>query len=273
MALGLANLEKMLNQAGGTTSKGLIRIMMTAELAPLFESDAAWAELCEFAIGVDERHGIADDYRQEFRRGESPKSAIEDNDIVGAIAACSLKLHYGLPVVAWAASSKHSFPGYAEAGISELATMRLLQWARADVSMPAETSLMTALHYMASTKHGAGSDPRAVLWLLGHGASVTAKNSNGDTPMTYLCGTSVWGKAQREVFLALLRAGSDPREPSNDGTTALDLLRLVQARVPDPMRAALIAALDADIQSVRPGFFSRLVGASKPMAWSAAFAH
>lgn len=102
---------------------------------------------------------------------------------------------------------------------------------------------------------------------------MTAKNSNGDTPMTYLCGSSVWGDVQREVFLMLLRAGSDPREPSNDGTTALDLLRLVQASVPDAMRAALIAALDADIQSVRPGFFSRMVGASKPVVWSAAFAH
>jgi hypothetical protein len=101
MAFGLANLEKLLNQAESTTAKGLIRIMTTAEVAPLFESDAAWAEPCDFATGVDEDHGIADDYRQDFRRGETSKAAIEDNHILAAIAAYSLGLHYDLPMVAW----------------------------------------------------------------------------------------------------------------------------------------------------------------------------
>lgn len=104
------------------------------------------------------------------------------------------------------------------------------------------------------------------------GRVLHCKKFQRGTSMAYLYDTAVWGSVQPEVFLMLPRAGRDSSEPSNDGTIGATC-SVTRANGREPLRAALIAALDADIQTIRPGIFSRFVCASKPIAWSAALAH
>jgi hypothetical protein len=132
---------------------------------------------------------------------------------------------------------------------------------------------MTPLHYMAHVRYGCGCHPGAVRWLLDSGADAKAKNRNGDTPMTYLCGVSTWNDALSSTFLMLLQSGCDPTEASNDGSTPLGLLRLAQESNPQPRRRSLINALEADLSRPKPGFFTRLVGAGKDPMWKATLAH
>ncbi|MGK5024217.1 hypothetical protein [Janthinobacterium sp. RB2R34] len=126
---------------------------------------------------------------------------------------------------------------------------------------------------MASIKYAEGSDPRAVEWLLKCRASPNAKNKNGDTPMAYLCGTEVWGGAQRATFLMLLKAGSDPRAASNDGSTALDLLKPTQTANPSPLRQTIIESLEADVAQTKAGYFGCKLGIDKLPTWNATSAH
>lgn len=262
-----------LGTLGGPSEIGLSRLLQVAEVATKFQEPAAWGSLCKFAMDIDEAHELSQSYQRGFSTDLLARGPIEDNDLIGAIAAIRLGIHKRAPVMAWAAYNKHSFPGFAMAGMTELSLMRILQWAGADVSMPDENTGMTALHHMASIRYGNGSDPRAVEWLLKCGASPNARNENGDTPMAYLCGTEVWGEAQRATFLMLLKAGSDPRAASNDGSTALDLLKQTQAGNPSPMRQTIIESLEADIAQTKPGFFGRMLGIGKLPTWSATLAH
>lgn len=271
MAIGQQQLLYALSAAGGPSQ--LPRMLMSAELAPIFKDPANWAELCEFAIEVDKEHGFSNAYQHSFRMGESARSALEDNYIFAAIAAVKVGAHKSAPVVAWAASNKHSFPGLTDGRVSEIAVMRFLQWAGADVSMAEENAGMSPLHYMAQVNYGQASHPGAVRWLLNCGAEPNAKNANGDTPMTFLCGVESWSDAQRETFLMLLKAGCNPLDAANDGSTPMSMLRLTQGMRHDPDRQALIDSLERDLARPRPGFFSKLVGVEKNNAWVATLAH
>lgn len=272
MTLGVEKLKSLLSVGGGPTEDSLKRFLFAADLAPAMQEEDIWPEICEFAISVDEDHDIAAEFKRDIRAGRSMRGAMLDNYIIAAIAAVRLGVHKNEPLLAWAAAGKHEFPGWSDGLEFETATMHFLQWAGADVSMPDPDTSMTALHYMSSFGHSKGSDPRTVARLLGGGASVSARNKNGDTPMAYLCGISVWGEAQQATFKLLLRAGADPLEPSNDGSTPIDLLEKVQGLSPAPLRQALLDSLKSDIAACKPGFFTRMVGAKRAPEWKASLA-
>jgi hypothetical protein len=274
MTIDSVTFSTMLAEAGGPSESGIVMMMFSAEPTPSFEAPGNWAKLCEFVTEMDLEHNFSQNDQKRFAISSSSVSmAMDDNDIVGAIAAVKMGLHKAQPLIAMAASNKHEFPGLSNAGQPEIAVMRFLEWAGADVSAPELHAGMTALHYMASTRYGPGSDVRAVRWLLDCGASPAVRNKKGDTPLSYLCGTSVWGEAQRQTFSLLLQAGGDPLTSSNDGTTPLDLLRQNQAVRPTPLRQALIKALEADIARSRTGFFSSLFGVAKDATWEATLTH
>jgi hypothetical protein len=272
MALGRDRLENILMRAGGPSEQGMKMMLFSASIAPMMDDEEHWAEICEFAVAVDEEHELSSGFRRCVNHPDLLKSALLDNYVLAAIAAFRAGVHGRHPLVAWAAANKREFPGIGNGVDFETGTLRFLQWAGADVSMPDPESKMTALHCMASLTHGRGSAPRAVKRLLDGGANPAAKNIRGDTPLAYMCGMSVWGEAQRETFQLLVRAGGDPLAQSDDGGTAIDLLKMVQDISPQPMRLALIGALERDIASQKPGFFTRAIGAARPIAWAESLA-
>lgn len=247
MAISDSPFFESLSQCGGVSADGVKSLMMRADLTPAFNDAQAWGLLCKFVTELDEVHGFSEPFQRQFEQGEDPSFAMMDNYILGGLAAVRLGMHHNAPLIAAAAFNKHSFPGLRSEGVPEIALMRYLQWAGADVSMAGGDRGMTPLHYMSFVKHGRNSHPEAVRWLLSCGATVSARNASGDTPMAYLCGASVWREPQQQTFLALLDAGASPIEMSSDGSTPLSLLKTSQQHSPEPLRTSLIESLEADI--------------------------
>jgi hypothetical protein len=248
MELSVEDLSDLLTQAGGPTPDGLKKMLIFADTLPQFESDEAWEFLCEFALEVDAAYGITDDYMELFLSGRGAAEAILDNYVLAALAACKLNWKNPEPLMAYAASNKHEFVGFAPHGLSEISCMRILHWGEWDINAPLPNSLYTALHKMVYLKYRPGTHPRCVQWLLDHGADVHARNAYGDTPIIVLSGCDQWYPQMTETFKLLLLAGADPLDVAKDGSSALSLLHQLENSRPNSARAELIAAVEEDVK-------------------------
>ncbi|MYN10189.1 ankyrin repeat domain-containing protein [Pseudoduganella aquatica] len=271
MAIGSENLAALLEQLGGPTESGLKYLLITGDLMAAFDSDEDWAELCQFASKVDEERGISARFEKQFRDGISPIGAMQDNYVLAALAACRIGLEKSEPLMVYAASNKHEFPGFVQDGLAEMSCMRVLHWGGWDVSAPHPETGMTALHLLAATRHAPGSNPRAIHWLLQRGANPSARNENGDTALAYLCGISVWGRAQLNSFVLLLLAGADPFDAANDGTTPLHHLKSRNESQPIQLRTQTIEAIETDINRT-PGVFASGIAIRPEHRWQATLA-
>ncbi|SHN40559.1 Ankyrin repeat-containing protein [Duganella sacchari] len=248
MELSVEDLSDLLTQAGGPTPDGLKKMLIFADTLPQFESDEAWEFLCEFALEVDAAYGITDDYMELFLSGRGAAEAMLDNYVLAALAACKLNWKNPEPLMAYAASNKHEFVGFAPHGLSEISCMRILHWGEWDINAPLPNSLYTALHKMVYLKYRPGTHPRCVQWLLEHGADVHARNAYGDTPIIALSGCDQWYPQMTETFKLLLLAGAAPLDVAKDGSSALSLLNQLQSISANSERGKLIKALETDIQ-------------------------
>lgn len=261
-------LANLLNQAGGPTPDGLKKMLIFADTMAEFEGDDSWRALCEFALKIDTTFDVTEDYATQFLHGQSAATAMLDNYVLAALAACKVDWEEPEPLMAYAASNKHQFQGFAPHGLSEISCMRILHWGGWDINASLPDTHKTALHQMVYLKYMPGSHPRAVQWLLERGADVNARNANGDTPLIVLCACDPWLPAMTETFKLLLLAGADPLDEAPDGTSAMSILAKAQEQGSraNSDRGVLIEALERDIKR-SSGFFVSMLTQTPEQKW------
>ena len=164
-----------------------------------------------------------------------------DNYIFASLAAFTVEIPKSVPLVAWAAENKRLYPGWH----GECVNLRTLLLMGYDVDAQDPASGNTALHCMCALQWGPGVHLQAIGYLLNSEADCNIKNMNGDTPVTYLAGAFPWSDDVHNAFGLLLKGGGNPFIPSNDGKTAMDLLRDNQRdHDQSPNRAAVIEYLE-----------------------------
>lgn len=230
MAIATEQIKQFMASIGGRPEDNLKMLLYYGDANGNFTDDEDWDALCEFALAVDAELGMSEPFASRYGdlidRGEfqevldAMEYDLKDNKIFAAMAIHNLGIPKNRPMIAAAAFNKHSYQGLKD----EFALVRFLHWSGFDINAAKAPNGMTPLHLFASTKVMPGTHPRAVAWLLDHGADVDAVNVNGDTAMAYLCGTQGWGEAQSLSFDALVKAGSNPFAQSSDGTTPVTLL-------------------------------------------------
>ncbi|SEA52074.1 ankyrin repeat domain-containing protein [Acidovorax soli] len=250
MANAQEKIESLLAQmSGGSDLDRLKMLLYYGDLSGEFEDDDDWAQICQFAVEADEELGGSEPYLDRYaelvQSQKFPEAMqamvydLRDNKIFAAMAIHRAGLPKAAPLVSAAAYNKHAYQGLKD----EFAVTRFLVWSGFDINEPNPSTGMTALHKFASTQVAPGSYPRAVKWLLEHGADVDAANANGDTALAYLCATVGWGEAQDQTYGLLLDAGSNPFAQSKDGATPYSLLEQLNAQEPSELRAARIEEL------------------------------
>lgn len=250
----MANAQEKINgllsmMGGGSEQDRLKMLLYYGDLSGEFADDEDWGALCEFAIEADEEVGGSDPYIQRYSdlvgAGKFPEALsamlydLRDNKIFAAMGIHRIGLPKSIPLIPAAAYNKHAYQGLRD----EFAVVRFLEWAGFDLNQPNPETGMTALHKFASTQVAPFSHPRAVAWLLEHGADVEAANSNGDTPLVFLCASKAWGQEQDRCFELLVEAGADISASSKDGATPISLLDQMQLGNPTELRAARLAWL------------------------------
>lgn len=250
MATAQEKIDQLLsNMSGGSEADRLKMLLYYGDLSEEFADDDDWGALCEFAVEADEELGESTPYlarygtlvkEQKFQEALSGMVYdLRDNRIFAAMAIHQAKLPKQMPLVSAAAYNKQNFQGLKD----EFAVTRFLVWSGFDINVPSQSTGMTALHKFASTNVMSGSHPRAVQWLIEHGADVDAVNERGDTPLAFLCGKQGWGEAQDQSFELLLRAGSNPFAKSKDGESPFSLLAQMNEQEHSDLRAARLDQL------------------------------
>lgn len=235
----------------GYGEDNLSHLLYKADLSGDFEDDQSWARLCEFATQYDNENLCSIGHRVLFAnltKGKMKKSDllgqikqfIGNEDILAAFAIHRSGTDRKLPLIPMAASVRQNYLGRE----GEFAVVRFLYWAGFDANARESNTRMAALHYFASLKYLPGANPRAVKWLLAHGATVDWVNSRGDTALAYMAGTSGWNAALDETFSALIDAGADPFHKSKDGETPHSLMKKNNETRPSPERALRIRQME-----------------------------
>ena len=80
--------------------------------------------------------------------------------------------------------------------------------------------------------------------LLKAGADPNIQNHNGDNPLAVMAGSHPWPPILTESAMLLLANGANPHLPTNDGLSALKILKQIEADSPDENRAALIEVME-----------------------------
>lgn len=232
------------NMSGGSEEDRLKMLLYYGDLSEEFADDDDWAALCEFALEADEELGTSTPYLEQYsalvKEQKFPEALsamlydLRDNRILAAMAIHRAGLPNQMQLVAAAAYNKQNYQGLKD----EFAVTRFLVWSGFDVNVPDPSTGMTALHMFASTNVMPGSHPRAVRWLIEHGADVDAVNENGDTPLAFLCGKQGWGETQDQSFELLMEAGANPFVRSKDGQSPMGLLAQMNAQERSELRTA-----------------------------------
>ena len=235
----------------GYGEDNLSHLLYNADLSGEFEDDESWARLCEFAVQHDNEKLCSIGHRMLFAnitKGKMEKSDLLDQikqflgneDILAAFAIHRSVIDRKLPLIPMAASARQNYLGRE----GEFAVVRFLYWAGFDPNARNPNTKMTALHYFSSLTYLPGANPRAVKWLLAHGAPVDWVNSRGDTALAYMAGTSGWNAALDETFSALIDGGADPFHKSKDGETPHSLMKKNNETMPSPERAQRIKQME-----------------------------
>lgn len=250
----MANAQEKIDQllstmSGGSEADRLKMLLHYGDLSEAFADDDDWAALCDFAVEADEELGTSTQYlarygtlvkEQKFQEAlDAMVYDLRDNKIFAAMAIHQAGLPKQMPLVSAAAYNKQNYQSIKD----EFAVTRFLVWSGFDINVPDPSTGMTALHMFASTNVMPGSHPRAVRWLIEHGADVDAVNERGDTPFAFLCGKQGWGEAQDKCFELLLRAGSDPFAQSEDEASPFSLLAQMNEQEHSDLRAARLDQL------------------------------
>ena len=253
MAYSAEQLQGFMDSIGSDPASNFKMLLYYADLdeAENFTTDEEWGDVCQFAADFDKEHGFSDEFTTKYMEIFKEKGFddatqamcydLRDNKIFAAIGLHKHGIAKYLPFVAAAAYNKNQYQGLKD----EFAVARFLVWSGFDINAPDGGSANTALHYFASIAPSPGSHPRAVRWLLEHGADANAVNASGDTPMTYLCGNKVWTSALTQSFEFLLAARSNPFQESSDGSTPYSLLSQLNESDPHEERTKLINTLEA----------------------------
>jgi len=245
MATVHEKIDQLLSKmSGGSEADRLKMLLYYGDLSEDFADDDDWGEICEFAVEVDKEIGSSTEYLDRYRalvREQKFQEALDsmvydlrDNKIFAAMAIHKAGLPKQMPLVSAAAYNKQNYQSLKD----EFAVARFLVWSGFDINVPDPSTGMTALHMFASTNVMPGSHPRAVRWLIEHGADVDAVNENGDTPLAFLCGKQGWGEAQDQCFELLMEAGANPFVRSKDGQSPLGLLAQMNAQERSELRTA-----------------------------------
>jgi len=245
MATVQEKIDQLLSTMSGESEADRLKMLLYyGDLSEEFADDDDWAELCEFALEADEELGTSTPYLEQYsalvKEQKFPEALsamlydLRDNRILAAMAIHRAGLPNQMQLVAAAAYNKQNYQGLKD----EFAVTRFLVWSGFDVNVPDPSTGMTALHMFASTNVMPGSHPRAVRWLIEHGADVDAVNENGDTPLAFLCGNQGWGEAQDQSFELLMQAGANPFVRSKDGQSPMGLLAQMNARERSELRTA-----------------------------------
>lgn len=242
-------------------------VLYIADTEEGFEEDEDWADLCEAMVRINSENDsqftmdFQSRYMQPFKGVDRSnkdatteafqatlsliKADLNDNYILAALTLKSLGLATNLRLIPEAAFNKHSYQGYKD----EFAVVRLLAWAGYDIN-DADDNGMTALHYFSSLRYQPISNPRAVQWLIEHGAEVDAVNERGDTPLIYVSGNTTWNDHLSTSFSLLVNAGANPFAVANDGSSPYTLLSAANESHPHPGRTKLINTLDAFLAAI-----------------------
>jgi ankyrin repeat protein len=226
-------------------------LLLTSEGNPEYQSWEGFTKLCQGAINMNARNGYTKEFEDEYiallKAGETEKlsqalwSHQLDNYIFSSLAAFRLQIPSNVPLVPWAAENKRLYPGWH----GECVNLRFLLVAGFDVDAQDPHSGNTALHHMCGLQWGPGVHLKAIRYLLDSGADCNIKNNIGDTAVTYLAGSYPWTDNAHNAFGMLMEGGGNPFVPSNDGMTALDLLKGNQAdQDKSESRASLIDYLE-----------------------------
>jgi hypothetical protein len=258
MGIDLESLTDYLMECGGPTPSGLRNMMLYADLRPEFKSDEAWLKLVEFAVQLDDEYSLSEEFHQQFAEGVSPQSSMFDNYVLAVLATRNFEWAEPEPLMAYAAYNKSEYKGLTHDDLSEIACLRTLFCLGWDINGRMAESENTALHMLAFTDYFPWTHPRAVAWLLAHGAEPMARNARGDTPLLLLCACVHWTPAMLQSIHHLLLAGADPTAQADDNTSALDQLKIQNEAKKNPMRTALILAMERDIKRSNGFFMSKL---------------
>ncbi|OYU44908.1 MAG: hypothetical protein CFE44_10405, partial [Burkholderiales bacterium PBB4] len=237
------------NMSGGSEEDRLKMLLYYGDLSEDFADDDEWGALCEFALEADEELETSTPYLAQYsalvqeRKFPEALSAmvydLRDNRILAAMAIHRAGLPKQTPLVSAAAYNKQNYQGLKD----EFAVTRFLVWSGFDINIPNPSTAMTALHKFASTNVPPGSHPRAVRWLIEHGADVDAVNEDGNTALGLLCGQQTWGEAQDQSFELLMQAGSDPFAQAKDGVSPFASLVQMNVEEHSDVRVARIDQL------------------------------
>ena len=226
-----------------------------ASADPKFDADEDWDALCDYLVAQAPTQSriaeIVDRYAAALQKSSSELLRVIEEDtrnnyFLSGIALHSAGIPKTVPVAAWAAFNKKEYVGLP----GEWALLRFLGWSGFDLNA-SDTGGATPLHYLASQNNPPFSTPKAVSWLIGHGADVHAVSARGDTPLIYMSGARNWSRSLSESFAILVNSGADPFQKAADGESAESLLTALDAQIPNPDRRSLldaIGALRADIE-------------------------
>jgi hypothetical protein len=237
------------NMSGGSEEDRLKMLLYYGDLSEEFADDDDWGALCEFAVEADQELGVSTPYLEQYsalvKEQKFPEALsamlydLRDNRILAAMAIHRAGLPNQMQLVSAAAYNKQNYQGLKD----EFAVTRFLVWSGFDINIPNPSTGMTALHKFASTNVPPGSHPRAVRWLIEHGADVDAVNEDGNTALGLLCGQQTWGEAQDQSFELLMQAGSDPFAQAKDGVSPFASLVQMNVEEHSDVRVARIDQL------------------------------
>lgn len=257
MAMSKKELREFMDAHEGPSADAKFRSMFySADLGVEFDGDYEWCDLCEFAMEIVDTTDILAEYAKPYESLialndqheiiRRLSAGILDNQILAGVLALKLKIDKDAPFIAQAAFNKSNIAGLR----GEVALIRFLIWAGFDPDAQLSEGGNGALHLMSSLRWGPGAHPRTIQLLLRNEADVDLANSNGDTPLIFMSGSTQWSNEQSEVFDCIFNAGADITKKSDEGTTALSELQKAQARHPDDRRLDFIETVMVRLDAV-----------------------
>ncbi len=227
----IKNLINRISKEAKDDTETLNVLPYSADLSGDFPSDEEWSEFCEFLVECGRENDLALRFSTEYKNAQFSRdvgaeivmlqSDMVHNEIWAAVGAYTTGLFNfsELDLIPASAYHRHVRSGLKD----EFAAMRFLHWCGCNVNAFDEDG-MTALHYVSKLLVDPGSNPRAVKWLIEHGADVNARNNLGETPMDFLAGSEKWTSEIQQAFGLLYHAGSDPLKKMENGKCAIDYM-------------------------------------------------